>query len=68
MTFTQILFIGLAYTGAGTVIYGFFSFILWIKGLAQERKLYDEEQIELIVQKAKLQIIKELEENKKKDE
>lgn len=66
MTFTQLFFIALVYTGAGTIIYGLFSFFYWLKETISEKKLYDEEQIELIVQKAKLETLKELRKEQEK--
>lgn len=66
MTFTQqLLLMTLVYTGAGTIIYGLFGIFYWIKNRLEEKREFDEEQIELIVQKAKFQTLKELEKRNK---
>ena len=62
MTAIQILFMILTYIGAGTIVYFTIMFFIWIKETISEKRLYDEEQIELIVQKAKLETLKELRE------
>ena len=68
MTFTQFFLMALMYIGAGTIILLFFNLIFWIKEKLTEKRLYDEEQIDLIVQRAKLQTIKELKDHLTVDE
>lgn len=55
-----LLFQILVYIGA-TAVVGFILYsIAWLIEKLTERKLYDEQQIELIVQKAKIDTIKEI--------
>ena len=60
MTITQIIFLALVYTGVGTILIGIVNLIFWIKEKIQQSKEIDEEDIDLITQRVKIEVMKAL--------
>lgn len=60
MTITQIIFLALVYTGVGTILIGIINLFYWIKEKIQQKKELDEEDIDLITQRVKIEVMKAL--------
>ena len=60
MTITQIIFLALVYTGVGTILIGIVNLFYWIKEKIQQNKELDEEDIDLITQRVKIEVMKAL--------